>query len=172
MSLNLKEENKIILSFESLMEDDSIISDELSLLASNIRREITNVLNSFLSFLKKYENMKAHNMISLMLHPKFKSLCMISSFVGKEQGVVLVEEYDKKILYLMLVKCHEHLHPFVRLDRNCVDQDIFEQDCILDIFEQTTCTSEPTKKLVKKELLVFKRYQLDVTNIKCVLQWW
>ncbi len=36
MSLKLKEENKIILSFESLMEDDSIISDELSLLAFNM----------------------------------------------------------------------------------------------------------------------------------------
>jgi len=35
MSLNLKEENKIIPSFESLMEDDSIIYNELYLLTSN-----------------------------------------------------------------------------------------------------------------------------------------
>jgi hypothetical protein len=54
MSLKLKEENKIIPSFESLVEDDSIISSELSLLASNIKREVINVLESFLSFLKKY----------------------------------------------------------------------------------------------------------------------
>jgi hypothetical protein len=66
MSLKLKEENKIILSFESLMEDDSIISNELFLLAFNIRREVINVLDLLLSFLKKYENKKAHNMISLM----------------------------------------------------------------------------------------------------------
>jgi hypothetical protein len=145
------------------MKDDSIIFDELSLLSSNIRREVINVLNSFLSFLKKYENMKVHNMISLMLNPKFKSLCMISSFVGREQNVALVEEYDKKILYLMLVKCHEHLHPLVRLNRNCVDQ---------YIFEQTTSTIELAKKLVKRELLVFKRYQLDVKDIKCLFQWW
>ncbi len=70
-NLKLKEENKIILSFESLMKDDSIIFYELSLLASNIRREVTNVLDSFLSFLKKDENKKAHNMISLMLNPGF-----------------------------------------------------------------------------------------------------
>jgi hypothetical protein len=79
MSWKLKEENKIILSFESLMEDDSIISNELSLLAFNIRRVVISVLDSFLSFLKKYENMKAHNMISLMLDPKFKSFCIVSS---------------------------------------------------------------------------------------------
>jgi hypothetical protein len=129
MSLKLKEENKIIPSFESLMEDDSIISDELSLLAFNIRREVINVLDFFLSFLKKYENKKVHNMISLMLDPRFKNLCIISSFVGREQGVALVEEYDRKSLYLVLVKCHEHLHPLVRLDKNCVDQDISKQDC-------------------------------------------
>jgi hypothetical protein len=141
MSLKLKEENKIIPSFESLMEDDSIIFDELSLLASNIRKEVINVLDSFHSLLKKYENRKIHNMIFLILDLRFKSLC-VSSFVGREQGVALVDEYDLKSLYLMLVKCHEHLHPLVRLDRNCVDQDIFELDWSLDIFEQTTSTSE------------------------------
>jgi len=36
MSLKLKEENKIIPSFESLMKDESIIFYELSLLAFNI----------------------------------------------------------------------------------------------------------------------------------------
>ncbi len=91
MNLKLKEENKIIPSFESLMEDDSIISNELSLLAFNIRREVINVLNSFLSFLKKYENRKAHNMISLMLDPRFQSLRIISSFVGREQGIALLK---------------------------------------------------------------------------------
>jgi len=115
------------------MEDDSIVSDELSLLASNIRREVSNVLDSFLSFLTKYENKKTHNMISLMLNPKFKTLCIVSSFVGREQGVALVEEYDRKSLYLVLVKCHEHLHPLVRLDKNCIDQDISKQYCSLDI---------------------------------------
>jgi hypothetical protein len=54
MSLKLKEENKLIPSLESLMKDDSIVSNELSLLASNIKREVINVLDSFLSFLKIY----------------------------------------------------------------------------------------------------------------------
>jgi hypothetical protein len=84
MSLKLKKENKIIPSFEILLEHDSIISNELFLLASNIRREVINVLDYFLSFLKKYENRKAHNMIYLMLNPRFKSFHIISSFVGME----------------------------------------------------------------------------------------
>jgi hypothetical protein len=124
MSLKLKKENQIIPSFESLMEDDSIISNELHLLAFNIRGEVINVLNSFLSFLKKYENRKAHNMISLMLDPRFKSLHIISSFVGREQGIALVEKYDRKSLFPMLVKCHEHLYPLVRL-YEFANEDIF-----------------------------------------------
>jgi hypothetical protein len=63
MSLKLKEKNQIIPLFESLMEDDSIVFDELSLLVSNIIKEVINLLDSFVSFLKKYENKKAHNMI-------------------------------------------------------------------------------------------------------------
>jgi hypothetical protein len=111
-------------------------------------------------------------MTSLMLNPKYKSLHIVSSFVRKEQGVVLVEEYDKKSLYLMLVKCHEHLHPLVRLERISPYQDIFNQDCCFDIFEHTTSTNEPIEKLVKRELVIFKRYQMDVKDIKCFLQWW
>jgi hypothetical protein len=71
----------------------------------------------------------------------------------------------------MLVKCHEHLHPLVKLDTNCVDQDIFEKDCNLDIFEQIANTNELAKELVKRELLVFRRYQMDVKDIKCCLPW-
>jgi hypothetical protein len=50
---------------------------------------------------------------------------MVSSFVGKEQGVTFVEEYDRKTLYPMLVKCHEHLHPLVRLNMNFTNQKYF-----------------------------------------------
>jgi hypothetical protein len=106
MSLKFNEENQVLPSFESLMDDDSIVSDELSLLASNIRKEVINVLACFLSFFKIYDKKKAHNMIFLMLNPWYKSHRVGSSFVGTEQGVVLVEEYDRKSLYPMLVKCH------------------------------------------------------------------
>jgi len=49
-----------------------------------------------------------------MLEPRFKNLHIISSFVGHEQGVSIVEKYDNKSLYPMLVKCWEHLHPLIR----------------------------------------------------------
>jgi hypothetical protein len=42
------------------MDDDSIVNDELYLLASNIRREVINVLDSFFSILKVYDKRKTH----------------------------------------------------------------------------------------------------------------
>ncbi len=44
MNLKLKEKNQVFLSFEILMDDDSIINNELTLMASNIRRAICDVL--------------------------------------------------------------------------------------------------------------------------------
>jgi hypothetical protein len=57
----------------------------------------------------------------------------------------------------MLVKCHEHLYPLVRLDRNSTNQ---------DIFEQTASTSELVEKLVKRELLVSRdiNWMLKTSN--------
>jgi hypothetical protein len=60
-----------------------------------------------------------------MLDPMFKSLWIVSLSVGWEQDVSLVEEYEKKSLYPMLIKCHEHFHPLVKLERNNANQNIF-----------------------------------------------
>jgi hypothetical protein len=114
MSSKLREEIQVLPSFESLMDDDSIVNDELSLLVYNIKRKVINMLDFFLFFKKVYDKRKAHNIISWMLNPRYKSLHMVFSFVGKEQGVALVEEYDRKSLYLIFVKCHKHLHHLVR----------------------------------------------------------
>ncbi len=47
-----------------------------------------------------------------------------------------------------------------------------DEDCNLDIFEHIANTNELAKKLVSRELLIFKQYQVDVKEIKCHLQWW
>jgi hypothetical protein len=82
---------------------------ELICLASNIRKEVSIVLDSFLSLLRKYEEKKAHNMLSLMLDARFKSLHLVSSFIGCEQGVGIIEEYDVRCLYPMFLNCYQHL---------------------------------------------------------------
>jgi hypothetical protein len=39
---------------------------------------------------------KLTNMLSLMLDPRFKSLHLIFSFVGLEECVSILDEYDRK----------------------------------------------------------------------------
>jgi hypothetical protein len=60
-------------------------------------------------------------MLFLILDLRFKSLCLISSFVGQEEGVSVVDEYDRRILYPIFLKCYHHLHPMTKFV-GCVDQ--------------------------------------------------
>ncbi len=94
ISLILKEEFGISSSLEDLIDDDSIVILELSLLASNIKKEICGDFDGFFSFIKKNEEYKTHNMLSFMLNLRFKSLRFVSFVIGREH-VPIVEEYDK-----------------------------------------------------------------------------
>jgi hypothetical protein len=71
--------------------------------------------------------------------------------------LAIVEQYDSKSLYPMLLKCHHHLHPSVEFESVFVNIGV-DEDCSLDIFEKIANTSEPTKELVNMELLIFRQY--------------
>ncbi len=78
-------------------------------------------------------------------------------------------EYDRRTLYPLILKCYHHLHPMTKYV-GCVDQ-IIDEDYSLDIFQQIASTSEPAKKFVAEELLIFKHYQMDPKDIKFFFQW-
>jgi hypothetical protein len=112
---------------------------------------------------------KLTNMLSLMLDPRFKNLHLIFSSVGLEECVSILDEYDRKTLHPMLLKCYHHLHPMTKFI-GCVNQ-ITHEDCSLDIFQPTIAsTSQSTKKLVTRELLIFRHYQVNPKDIKCPFQ--
>jgi hypothetical protein len=99
MSLKLIEDLENVPYFKTLMEEDSSVAHEL--MASNIKIEVCGVLDNFLSFLKKFDEKKTHNMLALMLDSRFKSLCLVSSFIGHDQGITIVEEYDTIHHYIL-----------------------------------------------------------------------
>jgi hypothetical protein len=69
-----------------------------------------------------------------MLDPKCKILHLVLSFIGYEQdGVNIVKEYDMRFLYLILLKCHHHLHAIIKSKGGNVDQ-IVNENCNLYIF--------------------------------------
>jgi len=79
--------------------------------------------------------------------------------------LAIVEKYDIKYLFPIFKKCYYHLHPLAKTNKGIVDLRV-RKDKSLDIFEMTINTSEPTTKLINRELLIFRRYQVDVKNIK------
>jgi hypothetical protein len=50
---------------------------------------------------------------SLLINPRLKNICLVFSFIGYEYDISIAEEYDRKSIYLMLMKYYHHLHPLV-----------------------------------------------------------
>jgi hypothetical protein len=65
----------------------------------------------------------------------------VSSLIGYEQGKAILEQYDKKSLFLMFLKCHYQLHPLVEFEKGVVDQKV-KKGSILDLFEMIANISE------------------------------
>jgi hypothetical protein len=56
------------------------------------------------------------------MDPIFKSLCLVSSFIGCDQGASIVQQYDTVSLYPMFMKCYHHLHPSIESNNGFVDK--------------------------------------------------
>ncbi len=63
------------------------------------------------------------------------------------------------------------MHPLAKFESAFANISV-DEDYNLDTFEQIANTSEPTKELVKIDLLILKQYQVDLKEIKCLLLWW
>ncbi len=83
----------------------------------------------------------------------------------------IVEEYDRRALYPMLIKLYNHLHPIVHGGFGFANQDD-DKDHGLDIFQMTSSNMKTTKEIVTRELLDFRRFHVNLKEIKNPLQWW
>jgi hypothetical protein len=72
------------------INDDFDLIIELKTFAKNIKKIIW-VIGFFLSFLIRYDERRIHNLLTLMLDFKFKSLRLIFSFIGHEHEVTIVK---------------------------------------------------------------------------------
>jgi hypothetical protein len=91
----------------------------------------------------------------------------VSSFIGFVNKAMPLFKNMIETLYLMLLKCYHHLHP---LSENATIDQAVDEYCYLNIFEMTTSKNELTNELVSKELLIFRRFQVNVKDIKCLFQ--
>jgi hypothetical protein len=47
-----------------------------------------------------------------------------------------------------------------------------DEENSLNIFEMVVRTNEPMKELINKGFYMFGKFQMDVKDIKCPLEWW
>jgi hypothetical protein len=72
-NLKLKKKMSHFLLLDALIDDDDFgLNIELGTFATNIKKEIIGVIDYFLSFLTRYSKRITHDMLALMLDPKFK----------------------------------------------------------------------------------------------------
>jgi len=72
MNLKLKKKMSHFLLLDALIDDDFGLNIELGTFATDIKKEIIGVIDYFLSFLTRYDERITHDMLALMLDPKFK----------------------------------------------------------------------------------------------------
>ncbi len=58
-------------------------------------------------FLYTFEKRKGHNMLALMLDPKFESMCLVTTYVVCDNVVVLIAKCDNELLLPLLPKVYK-----------------------------------------------------------------
>jgi hypothetical protein len=72
-NLKLKKKMNHFPLLDVLIDDDDFgLNIELGTFATNIKKETIGIINCFLSFLIRYDERITHDMLVLMLDPKFK----------------------------------------------------------------------------------------------------
>jgi len=105
MSFKLKEKINDPFVLNNLMKDYLGVNLELINMQWTWKRSIWGHW-LFLFFLIKHDERRAHNILSLMLDSKYKSLRLIFSFIGHKWGVVIPKEHDRRSPFFKVLKCY------------------------------------------------------------------
>ena len=93
---------------------------KLLLLSARMREQVVKVLSPFLSFISSYKLATAHNMLALMLDPRFKELALVGSYLGREVATQVAQEYDQKLFLPLLISVYRKQHGPVLADASTV----------------------------------------------------
>jgi len=72
--------------------------------------EVIKVIKPFLELLGSFDAGHAHNMVAIMLDPRFKTLRIVENLVGCRNAIQFAFEYDVKVVHFLMV-CFDWLNP-------------------------------------------------------------
>jgi hypothetical protein len=142
---------------------------ELEILYGRMVGEVATVLRPFLSFARTFDAGKAHNMLALILDPRFKDLEVILKYVGHDVAKQVVDKFDSKVLVPLLLKAATILSPIAIVELVATADPLPART---KLFGAPTSTAEASKGLLLTELSLFRRLVVDPTDIACPLMWW
>ncbi len=67
-------------------------------LGANMQKQVAFVLRPFLDFVDCFKLSKVHDMVVLMLDPRFKDLSLIGNYVGHSFVIGIFATYDREFL--------------------------------------------------------------------------
>jgi hypothetical protein len=145
---------------------DGDFESELLVLKSRMEEEVLAVLEPLLSFAGTYSRQNAHNMLALMLDPRFKGLGLVRDYVGGEKVVSIVYEYDNLVLLPLLMQCYKRLHPTAQ------SQEPITPISENSIFGAQASAEEVIMEQLKSELSLFRRLHVADGDYDSPLSWW
>ncbi len=77
---------------------------ELEEVIFGMKRQVLKRILPFISFMHGIGKKRGHNMPTLMLDPKYKSMCVVITYLGHEIITSLVINYDEQLLVLLLLE--------------------------------------------------------------------
>jgi len=103
-----------------------------------------------------------HNMLVLLLDSKYKNMHLVTTYLGHENVVTLVVDYDEKSSFLLLLEAFKGLMPS---KSTCLHNEFTSFVVFHDIFQQTNTSANSYKDIVIRELDRFCHYHIDGKTI-------
>jgi hypothetical protein len=139
---------------------------ELEILYGRISKAGVQVLKPFLDFTGKFNRDKSHNMMAIMLDPRYKGLQSISKFVGPQLTKAIVAQYDKKVLLPLLLKAHAHLNPKAVVEESDAGSSHLLEVDQFCLSGAGASEEEAAEGLLLKELSLFRRLVIDSSDLE------
>jgi len=143
---------------------------ELKEFMIQMKKEILKVLLTFFFFLHVFDKEKGHNMLVLMFDPRFKNMHLVTMFLGHENAIVVIFEYNEKLLLPLLMMASKLLM-LERVEKACNLHSQVDFEGLFHTTTTTTITTNTYMDIVSRELVGFQRFPIDVESWKCVLCW-
>jgi hypothetical protein len=89
------------------LEISDLFEVEIYLLHKNMRLEVIKLIKPLLEFLRSFDVRQVHNMMVIMLDPRFKALRMVENLVGCGNAIQLASKYDVKVVVPLLMVCFD-----------------------------------------------------------------